>query len=185
MDVGFPEIPSELTRKVAKAVGEFEAYIRNNEEFIPNFGERRRNGERSTAFVESTVNRVVSKRMVKKQQMQWTPRGAHLLLQIRTRVLNNELEDVFRRWYPQFRAASASAPAFQRSHLLVLQRQRGEPTGKGEVDMDVGRGQEFSTARLQPTIAGVGLTLGTVPIPEGNGEISVTCMGSTSLWGVR
>jgi hypothetical protein len=27
--------------------------------------------------------------MVKKQQMRWTPRGAHLLLQIRTRVLNN------------------------------------------------------------------------------------------------
>ena len=31
----------------------------------------------STAFVESTINQVVSKRFVKKQQMQWTPRGAH------------------------------------------------------------------------------------------------------------
>jgi hypothetical protein len=30
--------------------------------------------------------------------------GAHLLLQSRTKVLNNELEDLFRRWYPQFRA---------------------------------------------------------------------------------
>src|SRR5664279_778507 len=29
------------------------------------------------------------KRMVKKQQMRWSPRGAHLLLQIRTRVLND------------------------------------------------------------------------------------------------
>jgi len=66
----------------------------------------------STAFVESTVNQVISKRMVKKQQMRWTQRGAHLLLQIRTRVLNNELEEVFRHWYPQFRAAAASAPAF-------------------------------------------------------------------------
>jgi hypothetical protein len=36
--------------------------------------------------------------------MQWTLKGAHLLLQTRTKVLNNELEDVFRRWYPQFRA---------------------------------------------------------------------------------
>jgi hypothetical protein len=108
LDLEFPEIPSELTQKVAKAVGEFEAYIRHNEEFIPNFGERRRNGEMiSTAFVESTVNQVVSKRMVKKQQMAWTPRGAHLLLQIRTKVLNNELEDAFRHWYPQFRAAAA------------------------------------------------------------------------------
>jgi hypothetical protein len=38
--------------------------------------------------VESAVNQVVSKRMAKKQQMQWTQRGAHLLLQVRTRVLN-------------------------------------------------------------------------------------------------
>jgi hypothetical protein len=53
--------------------------------------------------VESTINQVVSRRFVKKQQMQWTLKGAHLLLQIRTKVLNNELEDVFRRWYPQFR----------------------------------------------------------------------------------
>ena len=87
LDLEFPETPSELTRKVAKGVGEFETYIRNNEEFIPNFGERRRNGECiSTAFVESTVNQVISKRMVKKQSMQWTQRGAHLLLQIRTTV---------------------------------------------------------------------------------------------------
>jgi hypothetical protein len=56
--------------------------------------------------VESTVNQVISKRMVKKQQMQWTPRGAHLLLQTRTKVLNNELEAVFRRWYPRFRSAA-------------------------------------------------------------------------------
>lgn len=38
--------------------------------------------------------------MVKKQQMRWTPRGAHLLLQIRTRVLNGDLEGDFARWYP-------------------------------------------------------------------------------------
>jgi hypothetical protein len=40
--------------------------------------------------------------MVKKQQMRWTPRGAHLLLQVRTRVLNNDLAADFRRWYPGF-----------------------------------------------------------------------------------
>ena len=81
IDLEFPEVPP-LTQKVAKGIGEFETYIRNNEEFIPNFGERYRNGETiSTAFVESTVNQVISKRMVKKQQMQWTPCGAHLLLQ--------------------------------------------------------------------------------------------------------
>ncbi len=54
-------------------------------------------------MAESTVNQVVSRRMVKKQQMQWTPEGAHLLLQTRTRVLNDELEGLFRQWYPDFR----------------------------------------------------------------------------------
>jgi hypothetical protein len=39
--------------------------------------------------------------------MNWTLRGAHLLLQTRTAVLNHGLEDVFRRWYPQFRAQAA------------------------------------------------------------------------------
>ena len=56
----------------------------------------------STAFTESTVNQVISKRMVKKQQMRWTPRGAHLLLQIRTRVLNDQLAGDFHRRHPRF-----------------------------------------------------------------------------------
>jgi hypothetical protein len=55
-----------------------------------------------TAFVESTINQVVSKRMVKKQQMRWSQKGAHLLLQIRTRVLNGELGDEFRKWCLSF-----------------------------------------------------------------------------------
>jgi hypothetical protein len=37
----------------------------------------------STGFVESTVNQVISRRFCKQQQMQWTKRGAHLLLQTR------------------------------------------------------------------------------------------------------
>ena len=43
--------------------------------------------------------------MVKKQQMRWTPRGAHLLLQIRTRVLNDQLAGDFHRWYLNFSRA--------------------------------------------------------------------------------
>jgi hypothetical protein len=93
-------------RKLLKAMEEFHTYIENNKGFIPNYGERYRQGERiSTGFVESTVNQVISKRFCKKQQMAWTPRGAHLLLQIRTRVLNGDWEATFRAWYPGFRAA--------------------------------------------------------------------------------
>jgi hypothetical protein len=94
------EEPTAKEVTLLKKLEEFETYIRNNAGFIPNYGERWRYGETiSTAFVESTVNQVVSKRMVKKQQMRWSQKGAHLLLQIRTRVLNDELREVFRQWY--------------------------------------------------------------------------------------
>ena len=94
-------------RKLVKALAEFGGYIGANAAWIPNYGERHRCGEAiSNAFVESAVNQVVSKRMVKKQQMRWSQRGAHLLLQIRTRVPNEALTGDFRRWYPAFMPAS-------------------------------------------------------------------------------
>jgi hypothetical protein len=87
--------------KLEKSVREFYGYIEANQQFIPNYGERYRYGEAiSTGFVESTVNQVISKRMVKKQQMRWTKKGAHLLLQVRTQVLNDDLRTTFERWYP-------------------------------------------------------------------------------------
>lgn len=87
--------------KLAKAAAEFHTYIANNAAAIPNYGERYRNGEAiSSASAESAVNQVISKRMVKQQQMRWSPEGAHLLLQVRTRVLNDDLRPTFHRWYP-------------------------------------------------------------------------------------
>jgi hypothetical protein len=79
LDLELMPKPSAGVEKLAAGVAEFETYIRNNRESIPNFGERYRQGETiSTAFVESTINQVVSRRFVKKQQMGWTLRGAHL-----------------------------------------------------------------------------------------------------------
>jgi len=99
-----PRPDNDSAARMLKYVLELETYITNNARFIVNYGERYRNRERiSTGFVESTINQVVSKRMVKKQQMQWTPRGAHLLLQVRTQVLNEDWEEPFRKWYPNFR----------------------------------------------------------------------------------
>ena len=46
------------------------------------------------------MNAVISKRFAKRQQMQWTKRGAHLLLQTRTRTLDGTLRSLFERWYP-------------------------------------------------------------------------------------
>ncbi len=104
LDIADEESKDSTTHKLLRAVGEFQTYIANNQGFIPNYGERYRQGDRiSTGFVESTVNYVVAKRFTKRQQMQWSPKGAHLLLQMRTRVLNGELEQTFRDWHPGFR----------------------------------------------------------------------------------
>ncbi len=91
-----PDLRYDKRRKLISKLEEFDTYIRNNAGMIPNYGERWRNGERiSTSFVESTINEVVAKRMVKKQQMQWSTLGAHLLLQARTAVLNDDLKSHF------------------------------------------------------------------------------------------
>ncbi len=92
---------SPEARKLARTLHEFDQYIRANQSSIPNYGDRYRNGEAiSSAVAESSVNQVISKRFVKKQQMRWTRHGAHLLLQVRTRVLDDTLAAIFQRWYP-------------------------------------------------------------------------------------
>ena len=102
------EAMSPEQMKLLKKAEEFHTYIANNQPFIPNYGERYRNGERiATGFVESTVNQVISKRMVKKQQMRWSPKGAHLLLQVRTRVLDDDWRATFERWYPELKSQAA------------------------------------------------------------------------------
>jgi hypothetical protein len=97
--------------RLVKALSGVRTYIVNNRHVIPNYGERYRNGEPiATGFVESTVNEVVSKRFCKKQQMQWSKEGAHLLLQTRVRTLNGELADIFKRWYPDLDMKAEEIP---------------------------------------------------------------------------
>jgi hypothetical protein len=108
-DLGSQGEESERAKKLLKAVREFHYYIESNQASIPNYGDRYRHGETiTTSFAESTVNQVISKRMVKNQQMRWTPRGAHLLLQVRTQVLNDNFRSTFERWYPGLKTAIES-----------------------------------------------------------------------------
>jgi hypothetical protein len=66
-------------KKLAKLVEEFYTYIENNKNLVLNYGIKYYYGDIiSTAFVESTVNEVVSKRMVKSQQMRWTKKKVHI-----------------------------------------------------------------------------------------------------------
>ena len=69
-------------------------YVRSNKSAIINYGARYRSGRRiATALAEFGVNSLGARRMVKKQQMQWSKRGAHLLLQVRAAVLNGDLRE--------------------------------------------------------------------------------------------
>jgi hypothetical protein len=69
----------------------------------------------STAFAESTVDLVVSRRFAKKQQMQWSKKGAHLLLQTRTKTLDGTLRDLFTRWYPGMAVNDNQVPVLARA----------------------------------------------------------------------
>jgi hypothetical protein len=96
LDSGYPKL-----KRLVKATADMATYIANNATALPDYSERWFNGERiSTAFAESTVNLVISRRFAKKQQMQWSKQGAHLLLQTRTKTLDGTLRDLFTRWYP-------------------------------------------------------------------------------------
>jgi hypothetical protein len=95
--------------KLARTVAEFHSDITANENFIPNYRDRYRYGEViATAFVESTVKEVISKRMVKQQQMRWTKKGAHLQQQVRAQVLNEDLRSKVERWYPALNSTDVS-----------------------------------------------------------------------------
>src|SRR3984957_3591020 len=88
-------------------VGELLAYLERNQRALVHYAARRRNGEPiSTAFVESSVNEIIAKRMNKKQQMRWNRATVQPFLEVRTTVLNDTLEDAFRDRYPGFRPAN-------------------------------------------------------------------------------
>jgi hypothetical protein len=96
--------------KLWNAVNELQEYLKVNSPFIPNYAERYRYKEHiSTAFAESAVNEIISKRMVKQQQMRWTKKGANQLLQVRIKTLNQELRPTFEKWYPSMKQEDYSS----------------------------------------------------------------------------
>jgi hypothetical protein len=86
-------------------------YLDANADSLPNYGARHRQGAAiSTAFVESAVNEIVSRRMVKKQQMRWNRETVQPFLTVRVHVLNDTLEDAFRHWHRAFRPVANTEP---------------------------------------------------------------------------
>jgi hypothetical protein len=85
-------------------------YIEQNWGSIANYGAIYREGKRiaSTAAAAS-VNNLVARRLVKKQQMRWSKGGANLLLQGRVAVANGDLANRL-----------AYQPPMQTSQTIVL-----------------------------------------------------------------
>ena len=83
------------------------AYLERNEAALVHYDARRRRGEPiATSFVESAVDEIISWRMAKAQQMRWNKATVQPFLAVRTAVLNDTLEDAFRRRYRGFRPAN-------------------------------------------------------------------------------
>ena len=69
--------------------------------------------------MESTVNLVVSRRFAKKQQMQWSKAGAHLLLQTRTQTLDGTLRDLFTTVVSGHGRQRQSSPGSRHGSLII------------------------------------------------------------------
>ena len=78
--------------KVTASLRGLETYASGQAGLIIDCAKARRNGEPiSTATTEGAVRWLLHRRMGANQQMRWSPRGAHRMLQVRTAVANGTL----------------------------------------------------------------------------------------------
>ena len=80
-------------RKVARLLGNLESYICGQSDIIIDYATARHQDEQiSTAVTEGTVQWLLHRRMNAQQHKRWSPRGAHLMLKVRTATANGTLE---------------------------------------------------------------------------------------------
>ncbi len=97
--------------KVSAVLRGLETYVAGQADFIIDYATARHGDEPiSTAPTEGTVRWPLHRRMGANQQMHWSPRGAHLMLKVRTAVTNCTFDldhAVVERWAkPPFRRAA-------------------------------------------------------------------------------
>ena len=100
-----------------------ETYVSGQSDLIIDYATARRSDEPiSTATTESTVQWLLHRRMGANQQMRWSSRGAHLMLKVRTSVMNRTFNKDYaavERWARRpFRNAAKSPPRYGRSPLM-------------------------------------------------------------------
>ena len=80
-------------------------FLINNRKDLVDYQHERMKGRRiSSASAESVMNHVINRRMSKRQQMRWSMKGAHCLLQTRVELLDGRLEQHFANCHPYFRS---------------------------------------------------------------------------------
>jgi hypothetical protein len=104
----FDHIPS--LKKLEHALSDMIRYLELNADSMPNYGKRYRAGQQiSTAFVESAVNEIVAKRMVKKQQMRWNRHTVQSFLDVRNSRVEWHLGKRISALAPEFSANRRAA----------------------------------------------------------------------------
>src|ERR1019366_4592067 len=87
------QLTAVYIKKLTGVLRELDTYVSGQFNSIINYAAARRSGEPiSTAQTESAVHRLLHRRMTAKQQMRWSPRGAHFMLKVRTSVMNGTFE---------------------------------------------------------------------------------------------
>jgi hypothetical protein len=86
-------VPVAAAQKVARLLRDLETYVSGQSEIVIDYAKARRCDEPiSTAITESTVQWPLHRRMSAQQPMRWSPRGAHLMLKVRTTAVNETLD---------------------------------------------------------------------------------------------
>ena len=86
-------IDSVNVLKVKNKLKQFKQYIKNNNERIVDYSERKRNGLVFTSHLaESTVESLINKRCKGQQHMLWSREGLNPILQLRAKIYSNDWE---------------------------------------------------------------------------------------------
>ena len=92
LDANLETVNSPPVRKTITLLRALETYVAGQADLIIDYAAARHRGEPiSTAPTESTVQRLLHRRMSANQQMRWSPRGAHRMLKVRTAAMNGTL----------------------------------------------------------------------------------------------
>jgi hypothetical protein len=110
--------------KVPRPLNDLETYVCGQSDIIIDYAIAwRRKEPISTAITESTVQWLLHHRMNAQQQMRWTPRGAYLMLEARSAVMNGTLEQdhgVSEKSANRPNRCAACPPGVRRSQSKVL-----------------------------------------------------------------